>query len=114
MTRRPLLPLLALLAGACAHTERYVPPIPTVPLSFETNLTTGVECQYLGQVVGRDAVIDAHRREANLIVAFVINTSTSSYNGAQVTASTLMGTAVKCPPATLERLLAARATRPQP
>jgi hypothetical protein len=105
-------PMLAMLAGACGHVERPAPRIPVVPLTFETNLTASVECEYLGQIVGHRALEDAEQRAANLIIEYVIMTSTTTYNGVRTDGSGFRaGTALKCPPETVQRLVAS-AQRP--
>jgi hypothetical protein len=109
----PTLALLVALGAGCGHgAQRPPPPIPVARLSFEANLTAAVECEYLGQIVGNDAVFDAERRGANLILEYVITTTRNEYNGIVVSGSSIKGSALKCPAEVVSRLVAMRSPTP--
>ena len=102
---------LATANGACFPARVVVvqtPPIPVVPLTFETNLLSAQGCDYKGTV---DGVFEADRLGANLVIAFVINRSSSesTLNGVTTSSrssSSMNGKAVRCPKHLIDRILA--------
>jgi hypothetical protein len=104
--RRLGIAALSLVAAACVKpvVVQPPPPIPIIPLTFEANLVTAQECEYVGPVTGR---YDADGIGANLIIAFVFSRSSSTYNGVtQYSYTSMKGKGVKCPKEVVARLVA--------
>ena len=99
--------LAAALAG-CGPRAGTGVAVPTLPVSFELNLATARDCEFLGTVAG---MAEARELGANLIVVFRYTRYESSTNGVRTVAySNINGKAVRCPPPMLERLLASEET----
>jgi len=118
MSRSTRLGAMAFIASlsACAAPLAVSPPppIPVVPVSFESNLLTARQCEYRGVAVSED---DARGLGANLLLRFEASTDTSvafaasrrhaGPNAVNVAANAdMMAKAVTCPQGVVDQIVA--------